>query len=102
MENKKTKAVALVLAFFLGGYGAQKFYLGKTAAGILSVIFCWTFIPCIIAWIDIIIIACMDNADFDRKYNPKPMAWERGGESSYSGAGGNTAGEKKHDCNTHN
>lgn len=54
-----TKAVNKVtyclLAFFLGGVGAHKFYAGKIGIGILFIIFCWTLIPAFIASIDFII-----------------------------------------------
>lgn len=45
---KKSPTTAVLLALFLGGLGAHKFYLGKTFAGILYILFCWTTIP---AWI---------------------------------------------------
>lgn len=57
-----TKAVNKVtyclLAFFLGGLGAHKFYAGKTGAGILYIFFCWTYIPAFIAFIEFIIAVC--------------------------------------------
>ncbi|MCI6272490.1 MAG: TM2 domain-containing protein [Erysipelotrichaceae bacterium] len=56
------KVVYLVLAFFLGGLGVHKFYAGKIGSGILFVIFSWTFIPAIIAFIEFI-IACFKPAD---------------------------------------
>lgn len=49
------KLAYVLLAFFLGGIGAHKFYAGKTGAGIVYLIFCWTFIPGIIAFIEFII-----------------------------------------------
>lgn len=45
---KKNPTTAVLLALFLGGLGAHKFYLGKTGAGIIYILFCWTTIP---AWI---------------------------------------------------
>jgi len=48
-SEKKDPTVALLLALFLGGIGAHKFYLGKTGAGILYLLFCWTFVPALIA-----------------------------------------------------
>ena len=36
---KKNKIVAALLAFFLGTLGIHKFYLGKTTAGIIMLVF---------------------------------------------------------------
>jgi TM2 domain-containing membrane protein YozV len=43
------KVVYCILALFLGGLGVHKFYAGKTGKGIVYLIFCWTYIPAIIA-----------------------------------------------------
>lgn len=48
---KKNPTTAVLLALFLGGLGAHKFYLGKTGMGIVYLIFSWTTLP---AWISII------------------------------------------------
>lgn len=56
------KVVYCILAFFLGGIGAHKFYAGKTGMGILYLLFCWTFIPSFIALIEFI-IGLTKNAD---------------------------------------
>lgn len=53
-EDKKV--VAGVLALLLGGIGIHKFYLGRTIQGVLFLIFSWTFIPGIIAFIEGILI----------------------------------------------
>jgi TM2 domain-containing membrane protein YozV len=50
----KDKTVAVLLAFFFGGFGVHRFYLGQTGTGILFLLFFWTFIPAIIAIIDIV------------------------------------------------
>ena len=65
----KDKNVAAILAFFFGGVGAHKFYLGQIGSGILYLVFCWTFIPSIIAFIEFIILAVMDRDEFNRRYN---------------------------------
>jgi TM2 domain-containing membrane protein YozV len=67
----KEKTVAALLALFLGGFGIHCFYLGKTAKGIIYLIFFWTFIPAIIAFFEAIIYFTMDQEIFDIKYNNK-------------------------------
>ena len=68
-SNGKSKGVAAVLAFFLGGLGVHKFYLGRGGQGILYLLFCWTFVPSFIALIDFIVLLCMGDREFDQKYN---------------------------------
>ena len=63
---KKSKTIAFLLTLFLGGVGAQWFYMGKTAAGVLSILFCWTFIPSFISLIALFFISSMVD-----KYNLK-------------------------------
>lgn len=46
------KMVYLLVCFFLGSFGIQKFLAGKTGAGILSILFCWTYIPTLVAFFD--------------------------------------------------
>lgn len=69
MSNKKDKTTAGIFALFLGGLGIHKFYLNKSAQGILYILFCWTFIPSIIAFIEGIIYLTMDTQTFNQKYN---------------------------------
>jgi TM2 domain-containing membrane protein YozV len=69
----KNKYIAAVLAFFIGGLGVHKFYLGKTSSGILYLVFCWTFIPAILALIDMILLLCMSEDEFNKKYNHKEI-----------------------------
>lgn len=59
-NNKKVvnKVAYCLLAFFLGGIGIHKFYAGKISAGILYILFCWTFIPATIAFVEFIIALC--------------------------------------------
>jgi len=66
MKNKTTTAI---LAFFLGGIGVHRFYLGQTMYGVLYLLFCWTLIPSLIAFIDFIVFLVMTEEKFNEKYN---------------------------------
>jgi TM2 domain-containing membrane protein YozV len=66
--GNKSRIVAAILAFFLGGLGIHKFYLGQIGWGIIYLIFCWTFVPSIVAFIEFIIYLCTSDEDFARKY----------------------------------
>jgi len=68
VKNSKSKVVALLLAWILGGLGAHKFYLGKTGQGILYLLFCWTFIPSIIAFFEGIGYIASSDEKFASKY----------------------------------
>ncbi len=64
----KEKITAGVLALMLGGLGVQHFYLGNTKAGVLSIVFCWTYIPAIIGLIQGVMLLCMNEQDFHARY----------------------------------
>jgi TM2 domain-containing membrane protein YozV len=66
--GNKSRVAAALLAFFFGGIGVHKFYLGRVAAGFLYLIFCWTFIPAVIAFIEFIIYLTMTDEAFSAKY----------------------------------
>ena len=68
MREHKSKATALLLTFFLGWLGIEWFYLGNTAMGILSLLFFWTGIPAMIAFIHFIVILCTSTESFNRQY----------------------------------
>lgn len=65
----KSKIVAGILALLLGGLGIHKFYLGNTKSGILYLLFCWTYIPGIVSFIEGIIILCSNDENFQLKYH---------------------------------
>jgi TM2 domain-containing membrane protein YozV len=70
----KSKTTAAILAFFLGGFGGHRFYLGQTGLGFLYLIFFWTFIPAIVAFIDFILFLTMSDEKFNEKYNSGMIA----------------------------
>lgn len=65
----KDKTVAVLLAFFLGGLGIHKFYLGENVAGFLYLLFSWTFIPAILAFFDFLGLLLSSEQSFQSKYN---------------------------------
>ncbi|MDD4964122.1 MAG: TM2 domain-containing protein [Gallionella sp.] len=67
-DNGKNRIAAVLFAFFLGGFGAHKFYLGQIGLGILYLLFCWTFIPAIVALIEFILLLSMSDETFNQKY----------------------------------
>jgi len=64
----KNKIVAGLLAIFLGGLGIHKFYLNQGLQGLIYLLFSWTFIPAIIAFIEGIVYMLMTDDDFAKKY----------------------------------
>ena len=67
----KNKTTAGLLAIFLGGIGAHKFYLGKPVLGILYLVFCWTFVPMIFGIIEGILYLTSSDEKFYTKYVKK-------------------------------
>lgn len=65
----KNRYVAAVLAFFLGGLGVHKFYLGKFMQGIIYLVFCWTYVPAIVALVECIMYLFMSDTEFQKKYS---------------------------------
>lgn len=65
----KNKTTAALLAIFLGGLGAHKFYLEKFGQGIIYLLLCWTWIPAIISFIEGIVYFAMSEQDFQNKYS---------------------------------
>jgi len=65
----KSRVAAGVLALVIGGLGVHKFYCGRVGLGILYLVFFWTFIPSIIAFIEgIIYLTCPSDEHFTKKY----------------------------------
>lgn len=66
----KSRGVTALFAILLGGFGVQYFYLGKVMAGIITIIL--SLVTCgMWCWVSLvqgILLFCMDNASFRRKY----------------------------------
>lgn len=67
-SSDKDRTTAALLALLLGGLGAHHFYLGNTVRGILYILFVWTFIPVVVAFIEGIIYLTKSDQEFQDKY----------------------------------
>jgi TM2 domain-containing membrane protein YozV len=85
----KNRVTAILLAVFLGGWGAHKFYLRDAGTGIfylmltiLSASFRWP-IGYVLGWIDAFRLITMSEEQFDKKYNARSRSSrERGRRES--------------------
>ena len=66
MTNRTT---AGLLALFLGGIGIHKFYLNRPIQGFLYLIFCWTFIPAVVAFLEAISYFSYSDSSWNKVYN---------------------------------
>ena len=77
--GSKSKIVAFLLAFLLGGLGAHKFYLGHVGLGILYIVLTLTLIGILFtgpaALIESIIYVTKSDEDFERIYVQERKAW---------------------------
>lgn len=83
LGNSK-KIPAALLAFFLGAFGAHKFYLGYNAQGIIMLLvflFGWillgipSIIICVVAFIEFIIYLTKSDEDFEQTYVAGRKPW---------------------------
>jgi TM2 domain-containing membrane protein YozV len=66
-KPKKDKTVAALLAFFLGWIGIHKFYMNQIGSGVMYLLFCWTGIPAILAFIEFIMYLVDSDESFQRR-----------------------------------
>ena len=65
-EQKKSGGTAFFLCLLLGGFGAHKFYLKQNLMGMLYLLFFWSYVPAILALIELLFIN-----GYTKKYNLK-------------------------------
>lgn len=61
---RKDEIAGVLFAIFLGGWGVHHFYLGRNGLGLIYLLFFWTGIPHIIAWVE-----CFFMPERVRTYN---------------------------------
>lgn len=71
-KTEKSKTAATLFAFFLGGLGGHKFYLGAHGWGVLYLLFSWTYIPLILAIIETVRYIVLTEDEFNEKYAQLP------------------------------
>jgi len=64
----RNKIVSVLLALFLGSFGAHKFYLGRKQMGIVYLLLCWTSVPFFISLIEAVQMATMSDQAFHAQY----------------------------------
>lgn len=64
----KNRITAAIFALLLGGFGIHKFYLGKPVQGIFYLVFFWTFIPSLIAFIEGILYLTKTDQQFAQQF----------------------------------
>jgi TM2 domain-containing membrane protein YozV len=81
--KQRDRLAAALLAFFLGGFGAHWFYLGRRDWGawyLAGWLVSWLLTTILVGWIGVLVIGCaclfdfvtllsMDPSAFDAKYN---------------------------------
>ena len=65
---KKSRIIAVLLAFFFGAFGAQKFYLGQIKWGIVYAVLCFTYIPYILSIIEMILLIVSPQEKLRERY----------------------------------
>jgi TM2 domain-containing membrane protein YozV len=66
-SSTKSKTTSSLLAFFLGIFGIQFFYLDLWGWGIFSILFCWTYIPFLVGIVLGIQWHLMSEKEFQHK-----------------------------------
>ena len=67
VSQGKNKVVAGLLALFLGGLGIHRFYLGQWW-GVFYLLFVWTMVPSLVAFIEAIVFFVSSDAAWAQKY----------------------------------
>jgi TM2 domain-containing membrane protein YozV len=69
VTSVKSQNVAIVLAVLCGGLGVHRFYLRKILSGVLYLLFCWTGIPALIAYVEALVYTFRSQDSWAKRYN---------------------------------
>lgn len=75
VPGQKSKVTAGVFALLLGGVGLQHFYVGAWGWGIISILFCWTYVPVVLGVVHGIRLLTMPDESFALQTSPNPGAF---------------------------
>lgn len=67
-SNGISKTALVLITFFLGGIGGHRFYQKKYLLGALYLLFCWTGIPGIVAFVEFIIYLTRSEQELQQRY----------------------------------
>ena len=67
-RESKSRPLAILLALLLGGFGIHRFYVGPISWGIAYLVFFWTGIPAILAWLEAIYWLTRSDVEWAQKY----------------------------------
>ena len=68
--EQKSRAMAGLLALWFGVFGAHQFYLGNHRRGLWYLAFCWTAIPYLLGWVDLIRLILGGDERFMKQLRP--------------------------------
>lgn len=66
--SKKSYWAFIVLCLIGGFFGIQEFYREKYLLGVLAILFCWTGIPSLVAYIEAIVWLFRNENEWNSKY----------------------------------
>ena len=66
--ERKSRSLAILLAFVFGTFGAHRFYLGQPKWGYLYAVLCWTGVPTLLGLIEAVTYLFMSDDDFHYNY----------------------------------
>ena len=59
----------VAIAVIGGAFGLQEFYMNRVGLGIAAVLFWWTCIPALVAFIEAIVWLFRGEEEFNRRFN---------------------------------